>query len=86
MPDLGNGPGIFPVEIKQRRYDGQGQFLGNYKAGLCKEGDLRKVIGGDLEERWVSRPFSESEIMKKYPEVLLNSLGVEIKGTHPARC
>ena len=40
---------------------------------------MRKAIDKDLEEGLFSGPFPETEIMEKYPEVLLNYLGSEIK-------
>ena len=36
-------------------------------------------MDNDLEEGLVSGPFSESELRRKYPQVLLNSLGAGIK-------
>ena len=42
MSDLGNSPEVFHGEIKQRVYDEQRKFLGNYKTVLDKEEDSIK--------------------------------------------
>ena len=46
---------------------------------LGKEEALQKVIDKDLEEGLVPGPFSWEQLSTKYPKVLLNSLGAEIK-------
>ena len=79
MSDLGKRPEVFHGKTKQRIYDDQRQFLGNYKIAVVKEEVLQIVIGGDLEDGLVSGPFSESELTGQYPEALLNSISVEIK-------
>ena len=40
---------------------------------------MRQATEEDSEEGMISVPFSESEIRGAYPQVLLNSLGAEIK-------
>ena len=77
--DLGSCPEVFPGKTKQRIYDDPREFLGNYKTVLGKEEALQKVIDKDLEEGLVSGPFSWEQLSIKYPKVLLNSLGAEIK-------
>ena len=80
-----NAPEVAHGE-KQRVYDEQRLFLGNYKTAPCKEEDLQKVIDKDSEEGLVSGPFAEAELRAKYPQVLLNSSGAEIKDTRKTRC
>ena len=76
MSDFGKSPrSPPPYETKQRVYDEQRQFLGNYKDVVVKEDSLQNVTDGDLAEGLVSAPFSESEIMPKYHKSPLNSLG-----------
>ena len=60
--DLGNSTERCPGKTKQRVYDEQRRFLGNYKTALGNGGALRKVIDKDLKECLVSRPFTESEL------------------------
>ena len=77
--DLGNSPRSPPWETKQRVYDEQRRFLGNYKTVLGKEAALQKATDKDLEEGLVSGRFAWSELKEKYHKVLLNSLGGGIK-------
>ena len=79
MSDLGNFPEVSHVEVKQRLYDEQRQFLRNYKTFLRKEEALRKATGDDLEEGLVSGPCAESGLSGEWPRFLLNPLGAEIK-------
>ena len=60
--DLGSLHEVRPDKTKQRVYDEQRRFLGNYKTALGNGGALRKVIDKDLKECLVSRPFTESEL------------------------
>ena len=76
---LGNCPEVFPGKTKQSVYDDRRSFLGNYKTVLGKEEALQKVIDKDLEEGLLSGSFSLEQLYSKYPKVLLNSLGAEIK-------
>ena len=76
---MGNFAEVIHGEIKQRAYDEQRELLCNYKTVLSKEEALQKVTVKDLEEGMVSMTFSKSEPMRKYPQVLLNSLGAEIQ-------
>ena len=75
MADLGNFPEVFNGETKRRVYDEQRQFLGNYKTDIWNVGFFTKVIGGGSEYGLLSGTFSESEMVGKYQNVLLNSLG-----------
>ena len=79
MSDFGDCAEVSDGEMKQRLYDDRMQLLGNYKTVLSKEDALQKAICKDLEEGLVSGPFSETGILGKYPKVLLNSTGAEIK-------
>ena len=54
---LGTSPICLPWKKKQRFYEDQRNFLGNYKTVLGKEEALQKVTGKDLEEGRVSGPF-----------------------------
>ena len=76
---LGNSPEVFPDEAKQRVYDDQRSFLGNYKTVLCKEEALQKGIDKDLEEGLASVPFTLEQLRGEYPKVLLKSPEAEIK-------
>ena len=79
MSDLRNYPEVSSGKTKQRVYDEQRQFVGNYKTVVCKGAALQMGIIEDLEDGLASGTFAESELMGKYRKVLLNRLGAAIK-------